>query len=57
MDGQVKFHLFSFARNKFITVQNAKLATDLTTLLHLPISAEAYDQLLQLAQLLQDLPD
>lgn len=50
--------LFSFAKSKNITIRKVKVVMNLNGLLHLPISTEAYVQLLlQLTQLLDDLPD
>jgi hypothetical protein len=44
--------LFSFVRNQFLTINKAKTIMDLNSILHLPISQEAYLQLVQLAQML-----
>jgi hypothetical protein len=49
--------LFSFAKNKNISIQKARLLFDINNVLHLPISIEAYDQLLLLAQHLENLPE
>jgi hypothetical protein len=46
--------LFSFARNQFLTINKAKTILDLNSILHLPISQEAYLQLVQLAQMLEN---
>jgi hypothetical protein len=42
--------LFSFAKSVNILVLKAKVATNIRNLFHLPISQEAYAQLLSLAQ-------
>jgi hypothetical protein len=46
--------LFSFARNQFLSINKAKSILDLNSILHLPISQEAYLQLVQLAQMLEN---
>jgi hypothetical protein len=46
--------LFSFARNQFLSINKAKNILDLNSILHLPISQEAYLQLVQLAQMLEN---
>lgn len=46
-------HLFSFAKNVKITYKEAVNATSLNEVLHLPLSAEAHEQLLQLQDILQ----
>jgi hypothetical protein len=46
--------LFSFARNQFLSINKAKTILDLNSILHLPISQEAYLQLVQLAQMLEN---
>jgi hypothetical protein len=46
--------LFSFAKNQFLTIYKAKTILDLNSILHLPISQEAYLQLVQLAQMLDN---
>jgi hypothetical protein len=46
--------LFSFAKNQILTINKAKSILDLNSILHLPISQEAYLQLLQLAQILEN---
>ena len=48
--------LFSFAKDTSISLKNAKDATCPASLLHLPISQIALQQLNELAQLLVDLP-
>jgi hypothetical protein len=47
--------LFSFARNQFLSINKAKSILDLNSILHLPISQEAYLQLIQLAQMLENM--
>ena len=49
--------LFSFAKDTNISLKNAKEDTGPASLLHLPISQIALQQLNELAQLLVDLPD
>jgi hypothetical protein len=48
--------LMSFAKNKNITIFKAKEALSLNELFNLPLSEEAFNQLLELAQILEDLP-
>jgi hypothetical protein len=45
--------LFFFAKRTHITIQQAKTTQDISSLFNLSVSVEAYDQLLQLAQLLE----
>jgi hypothetical protein len=48
--------LFSFAKAKNISVHRAKEILDIDILFHLPISTKAFNQLLSLAQELDDIP-
>jgi hypothetical protein len=50
-------HLFSFAKSKNVSVLKARSVPDVNQLFQLPLSQEAFDQLLALAQLLDELPD
>jgi len=47
--------LYSFAKNKLITVQKVREQGDFIQLLHLPISEEAFEQMQQLLQILGSL--
>ena len=49
--------LYSFAKDTSISLKNAREAVDPATLLHLPISQIALQQLNELAQLLESLPN
>jgi hypothetical protein len=46
----------SFAKNKNITIFKAKEALSPNELSNLPLAEEAFNQLLELAQILEDLP-
>jgi hypothetical protein len=48
-------HLFSFGRNKQVTLQKAKQAQNINALLNLPLYTEAFDQLVPLAQLIDSI--
>jgi hypothetical protein len=48
--------LMSFAKNKNITIFKAKEALSPNELSNLPLAEEAFNQLLELAQILEDLP-
>jgi hypothetical protein len=52
--GQTMPELFSFARNQFLTINKAKNILDLNSILYFPISQKAYLQLLQLAQMFEN---
>jgi hypothetical protein len=47
--------LFSFAKNKFITMQQENMALSLLNLFHLPLLVQAFDQLQDLVQWLKEI--
>jgi hypothetical protein len=49
--------LLSIARNKSISIHKSRDIVHLSSIFHLPLSAEAYVQLIDLAQLFEDHPD
>jgi hypothetical protein len=49
--------LFSFAKNKNQTIHMAKTIENLDSIFHLPLSTEAFGQLVQLAETLENLTD
>jgi hypothetical protein len=46
---------FSFGRNKQVTLQKVKQAQNINALFNLPLSAEAFDQLIPQAQLIDNI--
>jgi hypothetical protein len=54
---QIMPQLLSIARNKSISIHKSRDIVHLSSIFHLPLSAEAYVQLIDLAQLFEDHPD
>jgi hypothetical protein len=48
--------LFSFVRNEIVSVKHVMQAADLDSLFHLPLSPEAFDEMLQLQDLVSLVP-